>query len=121
MLIKDVTRETASYRLLLKLETDVDHICKMKSSEWEKEVDCGAFIFELRESIDELLSKELQNYKKNEKKIVKDCLVEIRKILRMLQMSYRAKVLSSLTIHSMVSDIRKYIQNARTRLEKELA
>ena len=117
MVINDVTQKTASYRFLMKLETDVQHICKMKSTEWQKTLDCGAFVFELKDSIDEFISKDLKACKKNEKALIKDCLVEIRKILRLLQISYGTKV-SSLTIHSMVSDMRNYIHDTRIKLEK---
>ncbi len=99
------------------LETDVDHICKMKPAEWENSVNCGAFIFELKERIDGFLAGDLKTFKKNEKAILKDCLVEIRKILRLLQTCYTAKVFSSLTIHSMVSDMRNYIRTVRVMLE----
>jgi hypothetical protein len=119
VVIKDLTQKSASYRFLVKLETDVEHICKMKSTEWENSLNCGAFIFELKDSIKGFLSKDLKTSKKNEKTIVKDCLVEISKILRLLQISYGTKV-SSLTIHSMVSDMRNYIHDARTRLGKAL-
>ncbi len=117
MIIKDVTQKSESYRFLLKLETDVEHICKMKAAEWEKSLNCGAFIFELKDSINGFLSNDLKNCKKNEQKDIKNCLVEIRKILRLLQMSYRTKV-SSLTIHSMVSDMRNNIRDTRTQVEK---
>ncbi len=117
MIINDVTQKSASYRFLIKLETDTEHICKMKAAEWESALNCGAFVFELKDGIGEFLSKDLKNCSRNEKKIMKDCLVEIRKILRLLQMSYRTKV-SSLTIHSMVSDMRNYIRDTRTRLGK---
>ncbi len=117
MIVKDLTQKSASYRFLIKLEADVEHICKMKAAEWEKTLNCGAFIFELQDSINGFLSKDLKTCNKNEKTIVKDCLVEIRKILRLLHRSYRTKV-SSLTIHSMVSDMRNYIRDARAQLGK---
>ncbi len=117
MAIKDVTQKSVSYRFLIKLEVDVEHICKMKEAEWENTLNCGAFIFELKDSINGFLSKDLKACKKSEKAITKDCLVEIRKILRLLEISYRTKV-SSLTIHSMVSDMRNYIRDTRTRLGK---
>ncbi len=117
MVIKDVTQKSVSYRFLIKLETDIEHICKMKAAEWESALNCGAFIFELEDSIRGFLSNDLKNCKKGEKKIIKDCLVEIRKILRLLQLAYRPKV-SSLTIHSMVSDMRNYIRDTRTQLGK---
>ncbi len=120
MIIKDLTQKSAAYRFLIKLETDVEHICKMKSSEWEKSLNCGAFIFELKDSLKEYLSHDLKSCKKDEKKIIKDCCVEVRKILRLLQISYGTKV-SSLTIHSMVSDIRNYVHDARTKLGKSLS
>jgi hypothetical protein len=63
------------------------------------------------------LSKDLKSCHRQEKKIVKDCLLEVRKILRVLQMVYATKV-SSLTIHSMVSDMRNYIRETRTALGK---
>ena len=117
VIIHDVTQKSASHRFLIKLETDMEHICKMKAAEWESTLNCGAFIFELKDSISGFLSNDLKNCKKGEKKILKECLVEIRKILRLLQMSYRTKV-SSLTIHSMVSDMRNYIRETRTALGK---
>ncbi len=120
MVINNLTQKTASYRFLMKLEADVQHICKMKSTEWEKSLNCGAFIFELKDSINGFISKDLKSCKKNEKTIIKDCLVEIRKILRLLQISYGTKV-SSLTIHSMVSDMRSYIQDTRTKLGNVLS
>jgi hypothetical protein len=120
MVINNLTQKTASYRFLTKLEADVQHICKMKPAEWEKSLNCGAFIFELKDSISGFISKDLKTCTKNEKKIIKDCLVEIRKILRLLQISYGTKV-SSLTIHSMVSDMRNYIHDTRTKLEKMLS
>ncbi len=119
MFINDLTQKSASYRFLVKLETDVEHICKMKSTEWENSLNCRAFIFELKDSIKGFLSKDLKTCKKDEKAIIKDCLVETSKILRLLQISYGTKV-SSLTIHSMVSDLRNYIHDARTRLGKVL-
>ncbi len=119
MIINNVIQQSASYRFLIKLETDVEHICKMKASEWENTVNCGAFIFELKDSINGFLADDLKNCSKSEKAIVKDCLVEIRKILQVLQMSYRTKV-SSLTIHSMVSDMRRYTHDSRIRLGKAL-
>ncbi len=117
MIIKDVTQKSASYRFLIKLETETEHICKMKAAEWENSLNCGAFIFELKDSISGFLSNDLKSCTKNEKKIIKDCLVEIQKILRLLQLTYKTKV-SSLTIHSMVSDMRNYIRDTRTRLGK---
>lgn len=120
MVINNLTQQSASYRFLIKLETDVQHICKMKSTEWENALNCGAFIFDLKDSINEFLSNDLKTCTKSEKTIIKDCLVEIRKILRLLQISYGTKV-SSLTIHSMVSDMRNYIHDARTRLGKALS
>ncbi len=117
VIIQDVTKKSESYRFLIKLETDVEHICKMKAAEWENSLNCGAFIFELKDSIGGYLSNGLKNCNKSEKKIMKDCLVEVQKILRLLQMSYRTKV-SSLTIHSMVSDMRNCIRDTRTRLGK---
>jgi hypothetical protein len=113
----NVTQKSASYRFLIKLETDVQHICKMKSAEWENALNCGEFIFELKDSINGFLSKDLKTCTRSEKTITKDCLVEIRKILRLLQISYGTKV-SSLTIHSMVSDMRNYIHDARIDLGK---
>ncbi len=121
MEIKNVTHGSLAYRFLITLETDVDHICKMKPAEWDKSVNCGAFIFELKERIDGFLEKDLKTFKKDEKAIVKDCLVEIRKILRLLQTCYKAKVFSSITIHSMVSDMRNYIRSVRTVLGKHNA
>ncbi len=120
MIINNLTQKTASYRFLTKLEADVQHICKMKSTEWERSLNCRAFIFELRDSINGFISKDLKTCKKDEKTILKECLVEIRKILRLLQISYGTKV-SSLTIHSMVSDMRNYIHDTRTKLGKELS
>ncbi len=120
MAINNLTQKAASYRFLIKLEADVQHICKMKSTEWENSLNCGAFIFELKDSINEFLSKDLKSCTKKEKKIIKDCLIEIRKILRLLQISYGTKV-SSLTIHSMVSDMRNYIHETRTKLGNVLS
>ncbi len=119
VVINNLTQKSASYRFLIKLETDVQHICKMKSTEWENALSCGAFILELKDSINGFLSKDLKACTKSEKTIIKDCLVEIRKILRLIQLSYRTKV-SSLTIHSMVSDMRNYIHDARINLGKVL-
>ena len=118
MSIKNVTHESLAYRFLITLEADVDHICKMKPTEWEKSVNCGAFIFELQERIDGFLKNDLKTFERNERTIVKECLVEIRKILRLLQSCYKVKVFSSITIHSMVSDMRNYIRNVRSLLEK---
>jgi hypothetical protein len=120
MVINNLTQKTPAYRFLTKLEADVQHICKMKPAEWEKSLNCGAFIFELKDSINGFISKDLKTCNKNEKTIMKNCLVEIRKILRLLQISYGTKV-SSLTIHSMVSDMRSYIHDTRTKLEKVLS
>ena len=117
MAINNVTQQSAGYRFLIKLETDVQHICKMKATEWEKTLNCGAFIFELKDSINGFLSKELKSCEKNERRVIKDCLVETRKILRLLQLSYGAKV-SSLTIHSMVSDMRNYIHDSLIKIGK---
>ncbi len=119
MVIKDITQKSASYRFLIKLEADADHICKMKAAEWESTLNCGAFVFELKDGISGFLSKDLKDCKKSEKTITKDCLVEIRKMLRLIEMSYRTKV-SSLTIHSMVSDMRNYIRGARIKLGEML-
>jgi hypothetical protein len=118
VIIKNVTQKSAPHRFLIKLESDVEHICKMKSAEWVSTLNCGAFIFELKDSIDGFLSKDLKGCKKEEKKLIKGCLVEIRKILRLLQISYGTRI-SSLTIHSMVSDMRNYIHDTRTTLEKQ--
>ncbi len=101
----------------MKLETDVEHLCKMKAPEWESTLRCGVFIVELKEGIGGFLSDDLKSCNKREKKIVRDCLLEVRKILRVLQMAYGTKV-SSLTIHSMVSDMRNYIRDTRTALGK---
>ena len=117
MVIKNITQESTSYRFLTKLESDVQHICKMKAAEWEKTANCGAFIFDLNDSIKEFLFNDLKTCSKSEKAIVKDCLVEVRKILRLLQASYKTKV-SSLTIHSMVSGIRNYVHDARIKFGK---
>jgi hypothetical protein len=117
VVIADVTQQSIACRFLLKLETDVEHLCKMKASEWENTLTCGVFIVELREEISGFLSKDLMTCPRQEKKIVKDCLLEIRKILRVLQMAYATKV-SSLTIHSMVSDMRNYLRENRTALGK---
>jgi hypothetical protein len=92
----------------------------MKSAEWEKALNCGAFISELKDSINVFLSKGLKTCTKSEKAIIKDCLVEIRKILRLIQISYGTKV-SSLTIHSMVADMRNYVHDARINLGKVLS
>ncbi len=119
MIIKDLTQKSASYKFLVKLEADVEYICKMKSTEWEKSLNCRAFIFELKDSINKFLSKDVKTCNKNEKTIIKNCLVEANKILRLLQISYGTKV-SSLTIHSMVSDMRNYIHDARIKLGKVL-
>ncbi len=119
MVIKNLTQESYACRFLTTLETDVDHICKMKPSEWENSLNCGAFIFELRERIDGFLEKDLKSFKKEERTVVKGCLVEIRKILRLLQTCYRLKVFSSITIHSMVSDMRNYIRNVRVIIGKQ--
>ena len=51
MIITDVTQQSAACRFLMKLETDVEHLCKMKSAEWESTLTCGVFIVELREDI----------------------------------------------------------------------
>lgn len=117
MIINNLTQKTAAYGFLVKLEADVEHLCKMKSTEWQNSLNCGAFIFELKDSINEFSKKDLKSCKKNEKKIIKNCLDEIRKILRLLQLSYGTKV-SSLTIHSMVSDMRNHIRDTRTTLGK---
>ncbi len=118
--IRDITQESTAYRFLIKLEADVEHLCKMKAAEWENTLQCGDFIFELKDSISCFLSKDLKSCNRIEKKIVKDCLLETRKILRILQIAYRTKV-SSLTIHSIVSDMRNYIRNTRTMLGKTLS
>ncbi len=115
--IADITRKSIGCRFLMKLETDVEHLCKMKAPEWENTLKCGVFIVELKEGMSGFLSNDLKSCHKQEKKIVKDCLLEIRKILRVLQLAYRTKV-SSLTIHSMVSDMRNYIRENRTALGK---
>jgi hypothetical protein len=117
VIISDITKKSIAYRFLMKLETDVEHLCKMKAAEWESTLTCGVFIVELREDISDFLSKDLKACNKQEKKIVRDCLREVRKILRVLQMAYATKV-SSLTIHSMVSDMRNYIRETRTALGK---
>ncbi len=117
MIIKDITQKSLACRFLIKLETDVDHLCKMKAPEWENTLRCGVFIVELREGIGGFLSDGLKSCSKQEKKIVKACLLEVRKILRVLQIAYGTKV-SSLTIHSMVSDMRNYIRDTRTALGK---
>jgi hypothetical protein len=117
VIIADITKKSIAYRFLMKLETDVEHLCKMKAAEWESTLTCGVFIVELREDISGFLSKDLKACNKQEKKNVRDCLREVRKILRVLQMAYATKV-SSLTIHSMVSDMRNYIRETRTALGK---
>jgi len=117
MVIADITQKSIAYRFLMKLETDVEHLCKMKAPEWENALKCGVFTFELKDEIDGFLSKDLKSCNKREKKITKDCLVETRKILRVLKLAYATKV-SSLTIHSMVSDMRNYIRETRTALGK---
>ena len=117
MVITDITQKSIAYRFLMKLETDVEHLCKMKAAEWESTLTCGVFIVELREEISGFLSKDVKFCSKQEKKIIRVCLLEIRKILRVLQMAYATKV-SSLTIHSMVSDMRNYIRETRTALGK---
>jgi hypothetical protein len=116
-MITDLTQKSVAYRFLMKLENDVEHLCKMKAAEWESTLTCGVFIVELREDISGFLSKDMQSCTRQEKKIIKDCLREIRKILRVLQLAYATKV-SSLTIHSMVSDMRNYIRETRTALGK---
>jgi hypothetical protein len=115
--IADITQQAGAYRFLMKLESDVEHLCKMKAAEWENTLKCGVFIFELKENINGFLSKDLKSCHRQEKKIVKDCLLEVRKILRVLQLAYATKV-SSLTIHSMVSDLRNYIHATRIALNK---
>jgi hypothetical protein len=115
--IADITQQAGACLFLMKLETDVEHLCKMKAAEWENTLKCGVFIVELKEGITRFLSKDLKSCHRREKKIVKDCLLEVRKILRVLQMAYATKV-SSLTIHSMVSDMRNYIRETRTALGK---
>jgi hypothetical protein len=117
VLIKNITQESTSYRFLTKLESDVQHICKMKAAEWEKTVNCGAFVIDLDDSIKEFLSNDLKTCSKAERTLVKECLVEVRKILRLLQTSYKTKV-SSLTIHCMVSDIRNYVHDTRIKFGK---
>ena len=117
MAIADITQKSIAYRFLVKLETDVEHLCKMKAPEWENTLKCGVFIVELKDGISGFLAKDLRSSNKHEKKIIKDCLPEIRKILRVLQLAYVTKV-SSLTIHSMVSDMRNYIRETRTTLGK---
>ena len=117
MIITDVTQQSAACRFLMKLETDVERLCKMKAAEWESTLTCGVFIVELREEIGGFLSDDAKSCARQEKKLVKDCLREVRKILRVLQLAYAAKV-SSLTIHSMVSDMRNYIRETRTALGK---
>ena len=117
MVITDITQQSIAYRFLMKLETDVEHLCKMKAAEWESALTCGVFIAELREHISGFLSKDVKSCARQEKKIIKVCLLEIRKILRVLQLAYATKV-SSLTIHSMVSDMRNYIRETRTALGK---
>ncbi len=116
-MIEDITRKSIAYRFLIKLETDAEHLCKMKAAEWESTLKCGVFIVELREGIGGFLSNDLKSCSKGEKRIVKACLLEVRKILRVLQMAYGTKV-SSLTIHSMVSDMRNYIRETRAALGK---
>jgi hypothetical protein len=111
------TNKSIADRFLLELEADVDNLCRMKAAEWEKTLKCGVFIVELREGISGFLSKDFKSCNKNEKKLIKDCLLEIRKILRVLQLAYATRV-SSLTIHSMVSDMRNYIRETRTALGK---
>ncbi len=117
MIITDITQKSIACRFLIKLETDVEHLCKMKAAEWESTLKCGVFIVELREGIAGFLSNNLKSCNKQEKRIVKACLRETNKILRVLQIAYRTKV-SSLTIHSMVSDMRNYIHETRTALGK---
>ncbi len=117
MIITDITQKSIAYRFLMKLEADVEHLCKMKAAEWENTLTCGVFIVELKEGISGFLSKDLKSCSKEEKKIIRVCLLEIRKILRVLQMAYGTKV-SSLTIHSMVSDMRNYIRETRSALGK---
>ncbi len=117
MLLTDITQKSIAYRFLVKLETDVEHLCKMKAAEWENTLKCGVFIVELKDGISGFLSKDLKSCNKHERKIIKDGLLEIRKILRLLQMAYATKV-SSLTIHSMVSDMRNYVRETRTALGK---
>jgi hypothetical protein len=117
VIITDVTQQSAAYRFLMRLEADVERLCKMKEAEWESTLTCGVFIVELREDISGFLSKDVKSCARQEKKIVKDCLREVRKILRVLQLAYATKV-SSLTIHSMVSDMRNYIREALTALGK---
>jgi hypothetical protein len=117
VIITDVTQQSAAYRFLMRLEADVERLCKMKEAEWESTLTCGVFIVELREDISGFLSKDVKSCARQEKKIVKDCLREVRKILRVLRLAYATKV-SSLTIHSMVSDMRNYIREALTALGK---
>jgi hypothetical protein len=115
--IADITQKSIAYLFLMKLETDVEHLCRMKAAEWENTLKCGMFIVELKEGISGFISEDLKSCNKYEKKIIRDCLPEIRKILRVLQMAYGTKV-SSLTIHSMVSDMRNHIRETRTALDK---
>ncbi len=115
MIITNIAKKSVAYRFLTKLESDVEHLCKMKAPEWESTLKCGVFIVELKEGISAFLSNDLKSCNKHEKKIVKACLREINKILRVLQIAYGTKV-SSLTIHSMVSDMRNYIRETRTAL-----
>jgi hypothetical protein len=115
VVITDITQRSGAYRFLMKIENDAEHLCKMKAAEWENTLTCGVFIVELREDISGFLSKDVKSCARQEKKIIKDCLREVRKILRVLQLAYATKV-SSLTIHSMVSDMRNYIRETRTAL-----
>ncbi len=71
MMITDITQKSIAYRFLMKLETDVEHLCKMKAAEWETTLKCGVFIFELREGIDGFLSNDLKSCSKQEKKIIR--------------------------------------------------
>jgi hypothetical protein len=118
--ITDVTQQPAACRFLMKLENDVEHLCKMKAAEWESTLTCGVFIVELREDISGFLSNEAKSCTRQEKKFVSDCLREVRKILRVLELAYATKV-SSLTIHSMVSDMRNYIRETRAVVGKLLS
>ena len=120
MAITDITRKSIAYRFLVTLESNVDHLCKMKAAEWEKTLKCGVFTVELKEDISRFLSRDLKACSRDEKKIIRESLLEIRKLLRVLQMAYETKV-SSLTIHSMVSDMRNYIRETRTALGKQKA
>jgi hypothetical protein len=96
--------------LLTKIEKDLMQICELKSVKSQNSASCGAFVYDLKVKINGFLMKDLKAHQREEKVILKDCLIETRKMLRLVQNSFGTKV-SMLTIHSIILDILNYIRD----------